>query len=43
MKQINKESKVTDSISLEGLNKLNDVTVKMAKRLNELCQALKHA
>lgn len=43
MKQINKESKVTDSISLEGLNKLNDVTVKMAERLYELSEVLKNA
>ena len=43
MRQLTKESKVTDSISLEGLNKLSDITVQMAERLHELSEEIKHA
>lgn len=43
MKQVNKESKVTDSISLEGLNKLNIETIKLAEKLLELSNSIKLA
>lgn len=41
MKQISKENKTTDSISLKGLGMLNDETVKIAEKLNELCESIK--
>jgi hypothetical protein len=43
MKQINKENKISDSISLEGLGKLNDATVEIAEALNALSEDLKNA
>ncbi len=43
IKQISKESKITDSISLKGLGLLNDETVKVAGRLYELSNTLKNA
>jgi len=42
IKQISKESKISDSISLEGLCLLNDETVRVADRLHELSQTLKN-
>ena len=42
MKQISKESKISDSISLNGLGLLNDETVRVAGRLHELSNTLKN-
>ena len=42
MKQVSKESKITNSISLKGLNKLNNATVELAEKLHELSEAIKH-
>jgi hypothetical protein len=43
MKQISKESKISDSISLRGLGLLNDETVRVAGRLHELSNTLQNA
>ena len=42
MKQIPKELKVSDSISLKGLGLLSDETVRVAGRLHELSNTLKN-
>jgi hypothetical protein len=43
MKQISKESKISDSISLKGIGLLNDETVRVAEKLHELSNTLKNA
>ena len=43
MKQISKESKTSDAISLKGLGLLNDETVRVAGKLHELSNTLKNA
>jgi hypothetical protein len=40
MKQINKQNKISDSISLEGLGKMNDATVKLAEELHVLSKSI---
>lgn len=43
IKEISKESKITDSISLKDLGRLNDEIVKVAGRLYELSNKLQNA
>jgi hypothetical protein len=43
IKQISKESKISDSISLKNLSLLNDETVRVAARLHEMSQTLNNA
>ena len=43
MKQINKQTKISDSISLEGLGKMNDATVELAEKLHVLSESIKNA
>lgn len=43
MKQINKKSRITDSISLRRLNKLNDAIAEIAEKLHELSETMKHS
>lgn len=43
MKQIDKENKISDSISLEGLSKLSEATVEIAEALHTLSESIKNA